>query len=55
MALKVHFDLGLCHIKIVFLNGNLYNEVYMQQSKDFMATKKEQMVCKLKKSIYDLK
>ena len=42
-------------IKIVFLNGNLDEEVYMDQPMGFIEKRKEHMVCKLKKSIYRLK
>ncbi|GJS02462.1 retrovirus-related pol polyprotein from transposon TNT 1-94 [Tanacetum coccineum] len=38
-----------------FLNGNLEEEVYVEQSEGFFINGKEKMVCKLKKSIYGLK
>ena len=54
MALVSHFDLELYQIdvKTAFLNGNLEEEVYMDQPKGFSSEGKEHMVCKLKKSIY---
>ena len=57
MALVAHYDLELhqMDIKTAFLNGNLEEEVYMDQPEGFMITRKENLVCKLKKSIYGLK
>ncbi|RVW94724.1 Retrovirus-related Pol polyprotein from transposon TNT 1-94 [Vitis vinifera] len=57
MALVAHFDLELhqMDVKTAFLNGDLHEEVYMDQSEGFQDTGKAHMVCKLKKSIYGLK
>ena len=57
MALVAHFDLELhqMDVKTAFLNGDLHEEVYMDQPKDFQDKGKAHMVCKLKKSIYGLK
>ena len=57
MALVAHFDLELhrMDVKTTFLNGDLSEEVYMLQPEDFKANGKENMVCKLKRSIYGLK
>ena len=41
--------------KIVFLNGNLEEDIYMQQPEGFVTGKKGNLVCKLQKSIYELK
>ena len=41
-------------VKIIFLNGELEEEVYMIQSEDFISTDKSK-VCKLERSIYGLK
>ena len=38
-----------------FLNGDLVEDVYMSQPVDFEEVGKENMVCKLQKSIYGLK
>ena len=41
--------------KTVFLNGDLYENVYMAQPKGFVVEGKENLGCRLKKSIYGLK
>jgi hypothetical protein len=38
-----------------FLNGNLREEIYMQQPPGYIEIGKEDLVCKLKKSLYGLK
>ena len=45
MTLVAHYDLELhqMHIKIAFLNGNLYENVYMAQPKGFVVKGKEHM------------
>ena len=57
MALVAHYDLELhqMDVKTAFLNGDLDEEVYMQQPQGFIESGKEHLVCKLKKSIYGLK
>ena len=57
MAIVAHFDLELhlMDVKIAFLNGDLDEEVYMEQSIGFVEIGKEDLVCKLNKSIYGLK
>jgi len=42
-------------VKIAFLNGHLEENVCMDQPMRFSVEGKEHMVCKLKKSIYNLK
>ena len=56
-ALSVQYGLKLHQVDmtIVFLNGNLEEEVYMTQPKGFVTKGEEHLVCKLKKSIYGLK
>ncbi|RZB42467.1 Retrovirus-related Pol polyprotein from transposon TNT 1-94 [Glycine soja] len=57
LALVAHFDLELqqMDVKTTFLNGDLEEEVYMKQLKDFSSNSGEHLVCKLNKSIYGLK
>ena len=57
MAIVAHFDLELHHmdIKTAFLNGDLDEDVYMEQPTGFAKVGKEDLVCKLNKSIYGLK
>jgi hypothetical protein len=43
------------NVKTTFLNGELDEEIYMEQSARFVANGQEGMVCKLLKSLYDLK
>ena len=42
-------------VKIAFLNGELEEEIYMDQSDGFVANGQEGKVCKLLKSLYGLK
>ena len=57
MALVAHYDLELhqMDVKTAFLNGNLDEEVFMDQPEGFMVEGKERMVCKLRMSTYELK
>ena len=42
-------------VKTVFLHGDLEEEIYMHQPEGFMEKGKENLVCRLKKSLYGLK
>ncbi|KAK9100155.1 hypothetical protein Scep_023585 [Stephania cephalantha] len=57
LALVAHFDFELqqMDVKTAFLNGQLEEEVYMKQPEGFSSIGNENLVCKLKKSIYGLK
>ncbi|KAJ4976296.1 hypothetical protein NE237_001402 [Protea cynaroides] len=57
MALVAHYDLELhqMDVKTAFLNGDLIEEVYMDQPEGFNSDKGDHLVCKLKRSIYGLK
>ena len=56
MALSVQHGLVLHQVDVTtaFLNGTIDEEVYMQQPQGFVCQGKEELVCKLKKSIYGL-
>ena len=51
MALVAHYDLELhqMDVKTAFLNGNLYEDVYMAQPKSFVVEGQENLGCHLKK------
>jgi hypothetical protein len=57
LALVAHYDLELHQIdvKIMFLNGDLQESVYMAQPEGFAIEGKEHMWCRLKTSMYGLK
>ena len=51
------FDLKIhqMDVKTAFLNGDLEEEIYMDQPEGFVEPEQESKVCKLIKSLYDLK
>ena len=57
LAIVAHLNLELyqMNVKIAFLNGELDEEIYMDQPVGFIAKGQEWKVCKLKRSIYGLK
>ena len=42
-------------IKTAFLNGDLKEDIYMDQPEGFIAMRQENKVCKLVKSFYEFK
>ena len=42
-------------VKTTFLHGDLEEDIYMKQPESFMVKGKKEMVCNLKKSLYELK
>ena len=42
-------------VKTAFLHGDLEEEIYMEQPKGFVAPDQEHLVCRLRKSLYNLK
>ena len=42
-------------VKTAFLHGDLEEVIYMAQPEGFVKTRKENLVCRLKKSLYGLK
>ena len=55
MTLVAHYDLELhqMDVKTAFLNGDLHENVYMAQPKDFVMEGKERMGCRLKNPFMD--
>ena len=41
-------------VKTTFLHGDLEEEIYMKQPEGFIVKGKNELVCKLKKSLYGL-
>ncbi|KAK6150593.1 hypothetical protein DH2020_015525 [Rehmannia glutinosa] len=55
LAVMFHWSLHQLEIKNTFLNGDLEEEVYMEQPPRFVAQGESAKVCRLKKSLYGLK
>ena len=52
---NLNLELYQMDVKMTFLNGELDEEIYMDQPQSFVAKGQERKVCKLKRSIYGLK
>nr|GEZ71423.1 hypothetical protein [Tanacetum cinerariifolium] len=57
IAIAAYYDYEIWQmdVKTTFLNGHLFEEVYMEQPEGFVNPKYPNHVCKLKRSIYGLK
>ena len=55
VAAALDYEIWQMDVKTTFLNGELEEDIYMQQPKGFIALSQEHMVCKLHRSIYGLK
>ena len=55
LATKKHWMMHQINVKSAFLNGELKEEVYLEQPEGFVQKGKEHLVCRLKKALYGLK
>ena len=57
LALVAHMDLELeqMDVKTAFLHGNLEEKIFLEQPKGYRQPGIENLICKLKKSLYRLK
>ena len=57
LALVAHLDMELeqMDVKTAFLHGDLKEDIYMSQPEGYAVAGKEDLVCKLQKSLYGLK
>ena len=55
LATTYDWEVHQIDIKSAYLNGNLEEEIYMEQPKGFEVPGKEEKVCRLRKAIYGLK
>ncbi|MDF3665340.1 reverse transcriptase domain-containing protein, partial [Enterobacter hormaechei] len=54
LAIVAHYDYEICQmdVKTAFLNGNIEEDLYMEQPKGFVSSGEDHKVCKLQRSIY---
>ena len=55
LVAKKDMDPVQMDVKRVILHGDLHEDIYMQQPEGFVETSKQDLVCKLKKTLYGLK
>jgi hypothetical protein len=55
LPVKFGFEVHHMDVKSDFLHGDLLEEIYMQQPLGFIKVGRENLICKLKKSLYGLK
>jgi transposase InsO family protein len=57
LSVAAHYDLEIhqMDVRTAFLNGDLEQDIYMKQPEGFVASGKESLVCKLRKSLYGLR
>ena len=51
----INLKLEQMNVKMAFLHGNLEEEIYMVQLEGFVEKGKQELVCRLNKSLYSLK
>ena len=56
MSIAASMDLKVeeVDVKTMFLHNDLEEEIYVQQSEGFVKKGKEKLVCRLRKSLYEL-
>ena len=55
LTASLNLEIEQLDVKTPFLHGNLEEEIYMDQPEGFKVKGKENLVCKLKKSLYGLR
>jgi Reverse transcriptase (RNA-dependent DNA polymerase) len=55
LAMLEDWEIHQINVKTAFLNGNLDEEIYMQQPEGFIAAGQSGKVCRLRKALYGLK
>ena len=55
IAAKDDLEIHQMDVQSAYLNGELEEEIYMEQPEGFIPEGKEDLVCKLHKSLYGLK
>ena len=57
LSIAAHYDYEIWQmdVKTAFLNGHIREEIFMDQLEGFMSRGQESKVCKLMRSIYELK
>ena len=55
LVAQYELDLDQLDVKTAFIHGDLDEEIYMTQPMGLKTAGKENMICKLKKSLYGLK
>lgn len=55
LVANLNSELEQIDVKITFFHGDLHEKIYMEQSKSFDVSDKENFVCKPRKSLHGLK
>jgi len=55
LVAQCELELDQLDVKNTFLHGDLKEEIYMSRPTGFKTVEKENMICKLKRSLYGLK